>query len=109
MLLVLGLDVAGRPVSASCLVSVVEQDLSSDGALEALARAEAEEAVETAVLELGRTPAVVVIRDDVVHAPKPDDPEAVAAQARDIAVQLGYLDDPDDAAAVEKSLRFSSS
>jgi hypothetical protein len=51
---------------------------------------------------------VVVVRDEVTRAPRPENPEAVAAQARRIAAQMGVLDDPDDPAVVEESLKFEA-
>jgi hypothetical protein len=107
-LLALSLEVEGRPVSASCLVSLLDQDLSDPGDLDALGGSEAATALDAGVVELGMNTGLVVVRDEVVRAPRPDDPEAVAAQARQVAARMGVLDDPDDPQAVEESLRFET-
>ncbi len=93
MLLVLTLDVRGHPLSASCLVSVLHQDLSDENRREQLVASESVDAVEGAVVDIGAHRSVVVVLNEVVRAPQPDDPEAVAAQARRVAAELG-----DDAA-----------
>lgn len=108
MLLALTLDVQGHPLSASCLVSVLHQDLSDEGRREQLVATESVDAVEGAVVDIGVHRSVVVVRNEIVRAPRPDDPESVAAQARRIAAELGYLDDPDDPEAIRESLKFEA-
>jgi hypothetical protein len=106
MLLALSLDIAGRPVSASCLVSVVDQDLSDHERLIRLLDTERHDALDSAIVQLAANRCVVVIRDGVTRSPTPDDPERVAAEARRIAHELGVLDDVDDPVAVQESQRY---
>lgn len=65
-MLVLSIDVDGLPVSASCLVSVIPQDLHGPDALEDLARDLSAGAKSSAVEELGGNRGVVVVRDEVM-------------------------------------------
>lgn len=106
MLLALSLDVAGRPVSASCLVSVVDEDLSDEGRLNALHETERHTSIDSALVTLGSNRGLVVIRDEVTRGPVPANRELVAAQARQIAHDLGVLDDVQDPVAVRESQRF---
>jgi hypothetical protein len=108
MLLALALDVRGHPLSASCLVSVLDHDLSDEQRRQEFAGTEADGAVEAAVVEIGAHRSVVVVRNEIVRAPLPENPDAVAAQARRIATELGYLDDPDDPEAIRESLKFEA-
>jgi hypothetical protein len=71
-MLVLSIDVDGFPVSASCLVSVIPQDLHGPNALEDLARDLSAGARSSAVEELGRSLGVVVVRDEVMAGSRGD-------------------------------------
>jgi hypothetical protein len=93
-LFVLALDVDRRPVSASCLVSVVRHDLSDEARLEVLAEQESVGALESTVTDLGRNRGVVVVRDTRVEAPEAGDPEQVADAAIRVAQEMGVVGEP---------------
>lgn len=87
MLLVLAADAERRPISASCLVSVLPHALPDEGALQELAAGSAGGAVESVVTELGRSRGVVVVRDST--APAPADPEQSARVGGQLLAALG--------------------
>lgn len=98
-LLVLAMDVSGRPITASCVVSVLPQRLADEQALQTLA-AEAYGAVEAVVADLGANRGVVVVRDSVESPERPDgvDEHQIAGLAKDIADTLGMSTDSPDPA-----------
>lgn len=63
MLLVLDLQVERRPITATCLVSLLPQPVVGEQALQELATSMAGGAVESAVADLGPHRGVVVVRD----------------------------------------------
>ena len=72
MLLVLDLHVGRRPVTGTCLVSLLPQRVVGEQALRDLAASMADGAVESVVEDLGPNRGVVVVRD--VRAPGSDVP-----------------------------------
>lgn len=93
-LFVLALDVDERPLSASCLVSVVNHDLSEERKLSVLAEQESVGAIESTVTDLGANRGVVTVRDSRVEGPEVADPEAVADAAITVVQAMGVLDEP---------------
>lgn len=80
MLLVLDLQVERRPVTATCLVSLLPQRVDGEPALQQLAASMADGVIESVVEDLGPNRGVVVVRD--VRSAAPD----VQADARVVAV-----------------------
>lgn len=95
-LFVLALDVDRRPVSASCLVSLVAHDLSDADRLRVLAEQEAVGAVESTVTDLGANRGVVTVRDTRVEGPGAADPDAVAEAALRAVQEMGVVGEPTD-------------
>ena len=84
MLLLLDLQVERRPVTGTCLVSLLPQRVTGEQALQELAQSMADGAVESVVEDLGPHRGVVVVRDTV--APGPD----VEPDARTLAAARRY-------------------
>lgn len=63
MLLTLDLQVERRPITATCLVSLLPQGVQGEQGLQALAASQSEGAVESVVEDLGPNRGVVVVRD----------------------------------------------
>lgn len=72
MLLVLDLQVERRPITGTCLVSLLPQRVAGEQALSDLAASMADDAVDSVVEDLGANRGVVVVRDTV--APDADVP-----------------------------------
>lgn len=85
MLLALDLQVERRPITATCLVSLLPQGVQGEQGLQALAASQADGAVESVVEDLGPNRGVVVVRDVRRAAPATPD-RATARLAR------GYTD-----------------
>lgn len=92
MLLLLSLEVHRRPVTASCLVSLLPRAVADEEALQAVAAELATGAIASVVEDLGDHRGVVVVRDEV-HA-LPDAPAGVDVQAlgRQYADAIGLGD-----------------
>ncbi len=93
-MLVLSLEVGQIPVSASCLVSLLPQDLSAPDALTTLAAELADGSVHCEVDDLGSNQAVVVVRDEVVPGARDG---RTNAELVDLAGQTMARLRPDDA------------
>lgn len=93
MLLVLAQRVQDRPISASCLVSLLPRRVEGEAGLQELAAEGAEGALASVVEDLGDNRGVVVVRDQVVALPEGVD---VEAQGRALAArELGRpVDEP---------------
>lgn len=91
MMLVLATEVQGRPISATCLVSVLPHPLPTETALQALADSYAGERAEASVADLGHNRGVVVVRDEVHRLPVPSghDGQKVARIADEVVTALG--------------------
>lgn len=93
MLLVLAVEAQGRPISASCLVSVLPHPLPDEASLQALA-AMHEDALEVSVTELGGSRGVVVVRDEVQPLSVPAGAEAEVQRIADqVVTALGVVHD----------------
>jgi hypothetical protein len=79
MLLVLALEVSRRPITASCLVSLLPQAVPDETALQALAVDLSDGAATSVVEDLGANRGVVVVRDEVM--PMSSVPEGVDVEA----------------------------
>lgn len=91
MLLLLSLEVHRRPVTASCLVSLLPRAVRDEDALQAVAAELAHGAITSVVEDLGDNRGVVVVRDEVhalPEAPTGVDVQALAQQYAD-AIGLG--------------------
>lgn len=94
MLLVLALEVSRRPITASCLVSLLPQAVPDEAALQALAAEQAEGALTSVVEQLGDNRGVVVVREDQAPLPTAPDGVDVAALAEQYAESIGLGDVP---------------
>lgn len=86
-LLLLDTEVAGRPLAASCLVSILPVPIADSEQLAALAQDAREGALRSEVLPLGRYTGVRVVRDEVPEALDPlssEQQEQVAAVMREM-------------------------
>jgi hypothetical protein len=89
MLLVLALEVSRRPITASCLVSLLPRAVPDETALQALAVELSEGSAISAVEDFGTNRGVVVVRDQVMPmSPVPDGVD-VAALAELYADAIG--------------------
>lgn len=95
MMLVLAAEEQGRPISATCLVSVLPSALHTEQARQALAGSYAGEAVEAVAADLGHHRGVVVVRDEVrrLEVPTGSDGEKVAKIADEVVASLGIEHD----------------
>lgn len=95
MMLVLAAEAQGRPISASCLVSVLPNPLPTEPAMQALAESYAGEALDAVVADLGHSRGVVVVRDQVQQLAVPEgvDGEKVARIADEVVASLGIVHD----------------
>lgn len=83
MLLLLDLQVERRPVTATCLVSLLPQPMTGEQALQDLAASMAEGAVESVVEDLGPNRGVVVVRATAAAgSDAPPDASTVTAARR---------------------------
>jgi hypothetical protein len=89
MLLVLALEVSRRPITASCLVSLLPRAVPDETALQALAVELSDGSAISAVEDFGTNRGVVVVRDQVMPmSPVPDGVD-VAALAELYADAIG--------------------
>lgn len=96
MLLVLALEVSRRPITASCLVSLLPQAVPDEGALQALSVELSDGAVTSVVEELGGNRGVVVVRDEVQPLPQAPEGVDVTALAERFAASIGLGETPAD-------------
>jgi hypothetical protein len=89
MLLVLALEVSRRPITASCLVSLLPQAVPDEAALQALAVDLSDGALTSVVEQLGSNRGVVVVRDEVQPLPAAPEGIDVAALAQRYADSIG--------------------
>lgn len=94
MLLVLALEVQSRPISASCLVSLLPQSVPDEAALQTLAVDLSETALGSVVEDLGDNRGVVVVREQVQALPAAPAGVDVAALAQRYAGSIGLGDTP---------------
>lgn len=99
MLLVLALEVSRRPITASCLVSLLPQAVRDEAALQALAAELSDGVVTSAVEELGANRGVVVVRDEVQPLPQAPEGVDVAALAARYADSIGLGEVPPEPGA----------
>ncbi len=85
-MLVLAFEAGDVPVSASCLVSIIPNDLSAPGALEALASELSDGARYSDVNDLGSNQGVVVVRDEVVPGARDGRSDAELVELADQAM-----------------------
>lgn len=94
MLLVLALEVSRRPITASCLVSLLPQAVPDEAALQALAVELSDGALTSVVEQLGSNRGIVVVRDDVQPLPQAPEGVDVTALAERYAQSIGLGQTP---------------
>lgn len=94
MLLVLALEVSRRPITASCLVSLLPHSLPDEAALQTLAVEHSGGALASVVEQLGTTRGVVVVREQVQTLPAAPDGLDVPALAEQYADAIGLGQTP---------------
>lgn len=94
MLLVLALEVSRRPITASCLVSLLPQAVRGEPALQALAVELSDGAGTSVVEQLGSNRGVVVVRDEVHALPQAPQDVDVSALAERYAQSIGLGETP---------------
>ncbi|MEX2289954.1 MAG: hypothetical protein WD794_06465 [Mycobacteriales bacterium] len=101
MLLVLDLQVERRPVTGTCLVSLLPQRVAGEQALSDLAASMADGAAESVVADLGPNRGVVVVRDTVAPDADvpPDAPTSEAARRYAGFLETGSEAEPGPPAA----------
>lgn len=94
-LLLLDTEVAGRPLAASCLVSILPVPIADSEQLAALAQDAREGALRSEVLPLGRYTGVRVVRDEVSEASENQPDPLSSEQQEQVAAVIREMVGPD--------------